>query len=160
MTDVLTEAQRRFVMSRIRQRDTNPEMVVRRGLHALGFRFRLQDRRLPGRPDLVFARYRVAVFVHGCFWHAHGCHLSKMPETRKEFWETKLGANAARDGKAIASLQAAGWRVLVIWECAMRGVKRLEEAEMLGLAANFISEGSMPFLEVPAVSAVGCAGSN
>src|SRR4051812_8555177 len=111
MTDVLSPAQRRLNMSRIRGRDTKPEMVVRRGLHALGLRFRLHDRALPGRPDLVLAKFGAAVFVHGCFWHSHGCSLSKLPQTRPDFWREKLRRNAARDRKAVESLLTAGWRV-------------------------------------------------
>lgn len=148
MTDVLTEEQRRLVMSRNGPRDTKPEMIVRRGLHALGLRYRLQDRRLPGRPDLVFAAPRVVVFVHGCFWHAHGCRLSKMPQSRPDFWASKLAANTARDAKAVAELQAQGWRVLIVWECAMRGPGRLERIDMLMSAAEYIRDGTSPLLEL------------
>ena len=116
MTDVLTTEQRHRNMSHIRGQDTKPEMLVRRGLHARGLRFRLHDKALPGRPDLVFARYSTTVFVHGCFWHAHGCLLSKLPSTRQNFWHHKLIGNAIRDKNIIARLQAEGWRVLVIWE--------------------------------------------
>ncbi|TXC66171.1 DNA mismatch endonuclease Vsr [Piscinibacter aquaticus] len=125
MTDVLTAEQRQLNMSRIRGRDTRPEMLVRQGLHARGLRYRLHDRKLPGRPDLVFPRHGAVLFVHGCFWHAHGCALSKLPATRQDFWKQKLEGNAARDRRAIDALQAAGWRVLVIWECALRGPARL-----------------------------------
>lgn len=149
MTDVLNAAQRQLNMSRIRGKDTKPEMLIRRGLHARGLRYRLHDRKLPGRPDLVFAKHQTAVFVHGCFWHAHGCALSKVPTTRREFWRTKLEGNAARDRKAVAALQAAGWRILVIWECALRGRGRLDEAEVLGQAVKFIVESAESLLEVP-----------
>lgn len=140
MADVLTSEQRHLNMSRIRGRDTKPEMLIRRGLHARGLRYRLHDRTLPGRPDLVFPRYHAAVFVHGCFWHAHGCILSKLPTTRQDFWRSKLEGNAARDRKAIAELQAAGWRVLVIWECALRGPRRMGEPNVLSCADHFIRE--------------------
>ena len=139
MTDVLTAEQRQLNMSRIRSHDTKPEMLVRRGLHARGLRYRLHDRKLPGRPDLVLARYRVAVFVHGCFWHMHGCSLSKLPATRQEFWRKKLEDNCARDSKAIVALQAAGWRVLIIWECALRGPRR-QDATVFDRAARYIRE--------------------
>lgn len=148
MTDVLTPEQRHLNMSRIRGRDTAPELRVRRGLHAKGFRFRLHDRKLPGRPDLVLARYRTVVFVHGCFWHAHGCSLSKIPTTRREFWQKKLEANRARDHKAIEVLQANGWRVLVIWECALRGPLRLEESDVFECAAGYIRNGHFNLLEI------------
>src|SRR5688500_15378413 len=107
MVDVLSSAQRRLNMSRIRGRDTKPELIVRRGLHARGLRFRLHDRKLIGCPDLVFAKHQAAVFVHGCFWHAHGCGLSKLPATRTDFWRAKLSGNAARDMRATEVLQAA-----------------------------------------------------
>lgn len=138
MTDVLTAEQRQLNMSRIRGRDTKPEMLVRRALHARGLRYRLHDRKLPGRPDLVFARYRATVFVHGCFWHMHGCALSKLPATRQEFWRTKLARNATRDREAIDALEAAGWRVMVIWECALRGRSRLGEYVVADLACSWI----------------------
>lgn len=148
MADVLNPEQRHFNMSRIRGRDTAPELRVRRGLHAKGFRFRLHDRKLPGRPDLVLARYRTVVFVHGCFWHAHGCSLSKIPTTRREFWQKKLEANRARDHKAIEILQAHEWRVLVIWECALRGPLRLEESDVFECAAGYIRNGRVNLLEI------------
>jgi DNA mismatch endonuclease, patch repair protein len=139
MADVLTTAQRQLNMSRIRGRDTKPEMLIRRGLHARGLRYRLHDRKLPGRPDLVFPKYRTAVFIHGCFWHAHGCALSKLPATRQDFWKQKLEGNAARDNKAIEALQANGWRVLVIWECALRGPVRVALHELLDYLAGVVA---------------------
>ena len=140
MADVLIAEQRHLNMSRIRGRDTKPEMQIRRGLHALGLRFRLQDRKLPGRPDLVLPKYRTAVFVHGCFWHAHCCALSKLPATRQDFWKQKLEGNAARDTKSIAALQTDGWNVLVVWECALRGPGRLNIAAVLDGAASYIRQ--------------------
>ena len=148
MTDVLTVEQRRLNMSRIRGRDTAPELRVRRGLHAEGLRFRLHPKQLPGRPDLIFVRYRTAVFIHGCFWHAHGCRLSKMPATRQEFWRQKLEGNAARDLKVVERLQATGWRVLVIWECALRGPSRREEADVIERAVVFIRYGQSGSLQI------------
>lgn len=148
MVDVLTPSQRQLNMSRILAKDTKPEMLIRRGLHARGLRYRLHDRTLPGRPDLVFPKYHTAVFIHGCFWHAHGCALSKLPATRQEFWRTKLSANAARDRKALHALKAAGWRVLVIWECALRGVQRLSREGVVAGAAHFVSSSECPTLEI------------
>jgi DNA mismatch endonuclease (patch repair protein) len=124
MTDVLTPDQRRFNMSRIRGKNTKPEMLLRQGLHARGLRYRLHVKDLPGRPDLVFPRYRAAVMVHGCFWHGHDCPMFKLPATRREFWEKKIAANRTRDLRDNAALTAAGWRVLVLWECALRGPAR------------------------------------
>lgn len=148
MTDVLTPDQRRKNMSRIRGRDTKPELQVRHGLHARGLRYRLHDPRLPGRPDLVLTRYRAVVFIHGCFWHAHGCSLSKMPMTRKDFWQRKLAANAERDGKTLETLRATGWRVLVIWECALRGPGRPQASALLDRATRYIRNGHFRFQQI------------
>lgn len=123
------------MMARIGPKDTKPEMTVRRGLHAQGFRFRLHRKDLPGRPDIVLPRYRVAIFCHGCFWHAHeGCRHFKLPATRVDFWTAKLAANRARDAAAEAALADAGWRVMTIWECALR----LDPGESLHLAGAWI----------------------
>lgn len=148
MPDVLTPEQRRLNMSRVRARDTKPEMLIRRGLHARGLRYRLHDRKLPGRPDLVFPKYRAALFVHGCFWHAHGCALSKLPATRQEFWKQKLDGNAARDRKAIEALLAQEWRVLVIWECAVRGPSRRRVDAVLDRVVSFLHDVTQHRTEV------------
>ena len=142
MADVLTVEQRRYNMSRIRERDTRPEMVVRRGLHSRGLRFRLHRRDLPGRPDLVFARYRMALFVHGCFWHGHNCPRFTWPRTRREFWEEKITKNRGRDRRARASLRLRGWRVLTVWECALRGPGRWTVDEVLELCEAFAVDGT------------------
>lgn len=122
-------------MAAIRSRDTKPEMIVRRGLHARGLRFRLHRAGLPGRPDLVFPSRRVAVFVHGCFWHAHdGCRYYRLPATDQARWQAKLEGNRARDARDRAALALMGWRVFVVWECELRGDAegRLDElAEMI-----------------------------
>ncbi len=138
MADVLTPAERRLNMSRIRGRDTRPELLLRRGLHRRGFRYRLHRRDLPGRPDLIFAGRRAVVFVHGCFWHGHRCPMCKAPATRPEFWDSKIAANRARDLAAIGRLGEAGWRVLVVWECALRGPARLPQSEVLDVCAVFL----------------------
>ncbi|SCX93367.1 T/G mismatch-specific endonuclease [Nitrosospira sp. Nsp13] len=115
-------------MSGIRGKDTKPEMVVRRALFAVGFRFRLHRRDLPGMPDVVLPARKVAVFVHGCFWHMHkGCHYARLPSTRVEFWKNKLNGNMARDQLAVEALIARGWRVLVVWECAVRDRETLAD---------------------------------
>lgn len=150
MADVLTAQQRQLNMSRIRGKDTKPEMLIRRGLHARGLRYRLHDRSLPGRPDLVFPKHHTAVFIHGCFWHAHGCVLSKLPATRQDFWQTKLATNVERDRKAIESLRVQGWRVLVIWECALRGPRRLADVGVLDSAEIFIRSAGVQLLDIAA----------
>jgi DNA mismatch endonuclease (patch repair protein) len=139
MTDVLTEQQRRLNMSRIRSKDTKPEMLMRRGLHALGYRYHLHWRALVGRPDMVFPRYKTALFIHGCFWHGHKCYLSKMPATREDFWRKKITSNVARDESALEALCAGGWRVLIVWECALRGKRRLALDEVLNRTEEFLA---------------------
>lgn len=120
-------AQRSALMSRIRSKNTNPEVTVRRMLHARGLRFRLHRRDLPGKPDIVFPRHRLAILVHGCFWHQHeGCRLASKPKSRIEYWTPKLSGNVRRDLKAQAALRALGWRVEIIWECEARSAKAID----------------------------------
>ena len=119
--DIVTPARRSEIMARIQGRDTVPEVVVRCTAHRLGFRFRLYRKDLPGRPDLVFPRYRAVVFVHGCFWHRHdGCRFTYTPRSRVGFWTEKFRQNVARDRRTEDALRSLGWRVLVIWECETR----------------------------------------
>ena len=121
MTDVMSAEQRSAAMSKIRGKDTKPELLVRHSLWRLGFRFRLHVKGLPGRPDIVLPKWRALVFVHGCFWHRHeGCPLFRLPSTRQDFWDSKLRQNQARDLLAVRSLLSCEWRVAVVWECAMR----------------------------------------
>ena len=112
-------------MAGIRGKDTRPELAVRSALHVRGFRFRLHKRDLPGKPDLVFPKYGAVIFVHGCFWHRHNCHLFRWPKTRTEFWQQKIKANAARDREQRLALSDRGWRVGTIWECSLKGRTRL-----------------------------------
>lgn len=134
MTDIVPPLRRSQMMSGIPNRNTAPELRVRRLLHREGFRFRLHRKDLPGSPDLVLPRHRAVVFVHGCFWHFHvGCRLAKVPGTREEFWRTKLFGNRARDATAAEALQAAGWRVLVVWECWLKS-NRDDDAAARALA--------------------------
>lgn len=125
MIDVVDGPTRSRMMAGIRGRDTQPEMALRSGLHRLGLRFRLHARGLPGRPDMVLPRHRAVVFVHGCFWHRHkGCRLTTTPRTRAEFWAAKFDANMERDARNTRMLIAAGWRVAIVWECALRSSRR------------------------------------
>ena len=118
--DVFDQAKRSDVMSRVRSKDTKPELLVRRHLHAAGLRYVLHDKRLPGKPDLVFPSRRVALFVHGCFWHGHeGCKKATIPATRPEFWRSKIETNKARDARVVRELEVAGWDVTVVWECSL-----------------------------------------
>lgn len=126
MADVVNRQRRSEIMSHIGPRDTAPEMAVRHAVHRMGLRFRLHRKELPGSPDLVFARHRLAVFVHGCFWHRHqGCANATMPKTRPEFWQRKFDGNVARDARNCAELERLGWRALIIWECEAEDPERL-----------------------------------
>ncbi len=107
-------------MSGIRGKDTRPEIIVRQALHRAGFRFRLHRKDLPGKPDIVLPKYHTVIFVHGCFWHGHGCRYFKVPKTRTDFWLDKIMANARRDRLQEDALRAAGWRVFTVWECDIR----------------------------------------
>lgn len=119
--DIVTPEVRSGMMSGIRGKDTAPELKVRRFLHANGFRYRLHRKDLPGKPDIVLPKYKVCIFVNGCFWHRHkGCKLASEPKSREEFWNRKFSENVARDQRNIKSLQDAGWRVAVVWECVLR----------------------------------------
>lgn len=121
MVDRVSPSQRSRNMARIRGANTGPERMLRSSLHRAGFRFRLHSHQLPGRPDLVLPKYSAVIFVHGCFWHRHqGCSNATMPSTRTDFWEQKLSGNHLRDVRQICLLLKAGWRVLVVWECALK----------------------------------------
>lgn len=121
MADTLTSERRSWNMSRIRGRNTGPELLLRSLLHRAGFRFRLHAKQLPGRPDVVLPKYRAAIFVHGCFWHRHpGCRSATTPSTRREFWQEKFDSNVSRDARNQAALEATGWTVLTVWECELK----------------------------------------
>lgn len=120
MADVLTKEQRQRNMRNIKGKNTKPEILLRRALHARGLRYRLHCRNLPGSPDLVFPKYRVVIFVHGCFWHRHGCTYTTTPETRKDFWNSKFEKNILRDRKNIDELLKLGWNPVIVWECELK----------------------------------------
>lgn len=120
MADILTKKQRSKVMSKVRSGDTKPEWILRCGLHRLGFRYRLRNSRLPGRPDLAFPKFQAAVFVHGCYWHRHpGCKDASVPKSNMEFWDRKFAENVERDRRTKRELEKRGWRVMVVWECEL-----------------------------------------
>jgi DNA mismatch endonuclease (patch repair protein) len=136
MTDIFTPAKRSAIMARVKDRDTRPEWIVRRILWRLGARYRLHRRDLPGAPDIVLAGRKLVVFVHGCFWHGHGCARgARVPKANRDYWLGKVGRNRARDVETRARLQAAGWRVEVIWECELKHKATLE-ARLAGLLAK------------------------
>ena len=145
MTDIVDSQRRSEMMARIRGRDTVPEIVVRRIAHKLGLRFRLHRKDLPGRPDLVFPKHRLAVLVHGCFWHRHGgCRYAYTPKSRIAFWTDKFARNVARDQRNEKALRELGWRVLVIWECETRDKEKIKQRllEIVGHAVPNLARES------------------
>ncbi|WP_318012052.1 very short patch repair endonuclease [Mesorhizobium sp. CA7] len=119
-------AARRHLMSKVRSKNTKPELILRRHLHSLGYRYRLHQAKLPGSPDIVFGPRKAAIFVHGCFWHRHhGCPKATTPKARKEFWEAKFRANIERDARKISELSQIGWRVMIVWECETSDLESL-----------------------------------
>ncbi|MFS8123286.1 very short patch repair endonuclease [Rhizobium sp. BR 250] len=152
MADIVSAHVRSRMMSGIRGKDTKPELLVRKALHAAGFRYRLHERTLPGKPDMVFPKYSAVVFVHGCFWHGHDCHLFRMPSTRTEFWQAKISGNVARDVRAITLLRETGWRVGTVWECALKGREKLPVDDIAATLAVWL-RGETPELEIRGLAA-------
>lgn len=138
MVDVVSQEIRSRMMSGIRATNTQPELLIRKNLHAIGFRYLLHDSRLPGKPDLVFPKWRAVIFINGCFWHAHDCHLFKLPNTRTEFWREKLFGNVRRDKKNRHALQAAGWRVGTVWECSLKGSAKQPLNDVLVMLSEWL----------------------
>lgn len=132
MTDFLSPAERSDRMSRIRGKDTKPEIALRKALHRLGLRYRLHGAGLPGKPDLVFPRYRTVVFVHGCFWHRHsGCNIATTPKSNTQFWLEKFEKNVERDARVVTQLQMMGWKVITVWECELASFTKSQETAKL-----------------------------
>jgi DNA mismatch endonuclease, patch repair protein len=124
MADVHTSEQRSYNMSRIKGKDTKPELLVRRFLHAQGYRYKLHDKTLPGKPDLVLPKYKTVIFIHGCFWHGHkNCKYFKVPQTRTDWWLHKISSNKANDEQAVKKLKKLGWKVIVVWDCQLKSAK-------------------------------------
>lgn len=139
--DIVSKDKRSAMMRAVRSKDTAPELLVRKGLHARGLRYRVHCKHLPGRPDLVFPKWHAAVFIHGCFWHGHGCRYSRPPDTNKSFWAEKIAANVERDRANRAALEARGWRVFEIWTCRLRGAGKAGLPALLDSVARAIREG-------------------
>jgi DNA mismatch endonuclease, patch repair protein len=139
MADVHTKKQRSFNMSRIRSSNTKPELLVRQFLFAHGYRYRINVKNLPGKPDIVLPKYKTIIFVHGCFWHGHNnCKYFKIPQTRTAWWTNKINTNQANDAKAIKALRKEGWKVVVVWECGLKAAKMEKTlASLLKKMANF-----------------------
>lgn len=144
MVDVVDKATRSRMMSGIRGKDTKPEILVRKALHARGFRYRLHVAGLPGRPDLVFPRYRAVLFIHGCFWHGHDCRYFRLPATRPEFWTQKITGNQDRDRRQLQTLKEAGWRTLVVWECMTRKGSAIPFDSLVDCIADWLVTGKNP----------------
>ena len=125
MADTRSPEQRSYIMRSVRSRDTGPELVVRRALHGMGFRFRLHKKDLAGKPDIVLAKHRAIIFVHGCFWHGHGCPKGRLPKSRVGFWTKKILQNRKRDAESVRTLKQAGWRVLTVWQCETKSSEAL-----------------------------------
>lgn len=123
--DIVGPEKRSEMMSGIRSKDTKPEIIIRKALYALGFRYRLHNKNIIGKPDLVLKKHNVLIFINGCFWHGHNCHLFKLPKTRTDFWENKIKTNQKRDKKVLTELGKSGWRIAIIWECAIKGKTKM-----------------------------------
>lgn len=130
------------MMSNIRSKNTSPELLIRRALHARGFRFRVHAKNLPGTPDLVLPKFNAVIFIHGCFWHGHDCRHFKIPQTRQAFWIEKIGKNRIRDKQQMDTLRAANWKVLVVWECAVRAMKKQKTPALIDLITCWFQQGS------------------
>lgn len=146
MADVVDPATRSRMMSGIRGKNTRPELLIRKALHARGFRYRLHCD-LPGKPDICLPKHRAVIFVHGCFWHGHGCHLFKWPSTRPEFWRAKIGRNQEVDRIAVVKLIDHGWRVATVWECALKSQKPESLSSTTDALTNWLA-GTEPLLTI------------
>lgn len=140
MADIVDKKTRSRMMSGIRDKNTKPEVVIRKALFSKGFRYRLHDKNLPGKPDLVLPKYNSVILINGCFWHGHDCYLFKLPASNTEFWENKIARNCQNDKKAIAELKRMGWRVLTIWECAIRGRNKIGLDKVVDLTSDWIRQ--------------------
>lgn len=148
MADIVSPEKRSKMMAGIKGKNTKPEMILRKGLHGLGFRYRLHDRNLPGKPDMVFPRYKAVIFAHGCFWHGHSCHLFKWPSSNEEFWQTKIERNMEVDKQNIIRLQEMGWRTGIVWECALKGKYKINREEVIELCAQWLQTTDMTSIEI------------
>jgi DNA mismatch endonuclease, patch repair protein len=151
MTDIVNREVRSRMMSSVRAKDTKLELEIRRRLFSMGFRYRLHGKDLPGTPDMVFPKYQSVAFVHGCFWHYHGCYLSSVPGTRRSWWKKKLEENAKRDARAVSELRNLGWRIMIIWECGFRKPKtnRAEALDKIAVTAAGFLKSNRRLLEIP-----------
>lgn len=147
MSDIVDTEKRSRMMSGIRAKNTRPELIIRSGLHKRGFRYRLHISSLPGKPDMVLKKHNAIILVNGCFWHGHNCHLFKWPKTRPDFWKAKIEGNRIHDQKNIANLRELGWRVLIVWECALKGRARFDTVLLFDQITEWL-KGETLFLEL------------
>ncbi len=147
MSDIVDARTRSRMMSGIGSKDTKPELIIRKGLYKKGFRYRLHSSKFPGKPDIVLRKYNALILVNGCFWHGHSCHLFKLPSTRKEFWRNKIDQNRERDEKNIREYRELGWRVLVVWECSLKGKYRFDPDNLIEYISDWIV-GDSRYLEL------------
>lgn len=150
MPDIVSKEKRSAMMSSIRGKDTKPELIIRSGLHRRGFRYSLHNRKLPGKPDIKFTKRKAILFINGCFWHFHDCHLFKMPSSRREFWEEKLTKNKHNDKKNVNLLLEKGWRVAIVWECALKGKTRIPLDDILNLCEEWLKSNGR-FMEIKGI---------
>lgn len=141
MVDIVSSTKRSQMMSCIRGKNTKPELLIRARLHKAGFRFRLHYGELPGKPDIVFPKFKAIVLVNGCFWHGHGCNLFRWPSTREEFWRKKIQGNCVRDRRNRASYCTSGWRTLTVWECALKGSARVDLEIIIDRICEWLAKG-------------------
>ena len=147
MTDIVSPQKRSQMMAGIPGKNTKPEILIRKLLYRLGFRFRIHNDKLPGKPDIVLKKYQAVIFVNGCFWHCHECHLFKWPKTRPDFWKKKICGNVKNDIKNRRTLTTSGWRICTIWECSLKGKKRKKPEEIASSTSDWLKSDS-PFLEI------------
>jgi DNA mismatch endonuclease, patch repair protein len=147
VVDVVSPEKRSQMMAGIRGKNTKPELMVRKALHRLGFRYVLHDKRLPGKPDIVLPRHKVAIYVHGCFWHGHDCSLFKWPASRPDFWESKIERNKELDAVAESAVLADGWRCAIVWECALKGRRKRGLGAVIEACVRWISSDE-PRIEI------------
>lgn len=150
MTDIVDSKTRSRMMSGIRGKNTKPELIIRKELHKKGFRYKIHDDKLPGKPDIVLPKYNSIIFINGCFWHGHMCHLFKYPNTRKEFWFMKINNTKEKDLENINALLKAKWRVLLIWECAYKGTRKLPIDKLIEKISKWINSDTN-YLEIEGV---------
>lgn len=149
--DTVDKKTRSYIMSRVKGKNTTPEKLVRSFLHRLGYRFRIHFKKLPGHPDIVLPKYNAIILINGCFWHGHNCHLGTIPSTRKQFWKQKFKENRRRDKNNIKIYHNLGWRVLIIWECSLKGKNRIDIESLIQTTNNWLKSDN-EFMEISGIN--------